>query len=1301
MATIVLQAAGGALGGALGGPFGAIAGRALGGLAGSSVDQRLFSRRRSVVGPRLSAGRMMDADEGAGIARAYGTVRIAGQIIWMTRFEEEAQRERTGGKGGQPASTSTTYAYFGNFAVGLCEGPIAHVRRVWADGEELDLAEVEMRVHLGTGDQQSDPVIEAKQGAGNTPAYRGLAYLVFERLPLGRFGNRIPQISCEAIRPVGLLEGAIEAVTIIPGATEHGLDPVTVRERVGEGEDRTPNRNVRHAGNDFTGSVEELVALCPRLKRAALVIGWFADDLRCGRASVRPAVETHGRDESEAWSVGGVSRAAAALVSSSDGGPAYGGTPSDAGVVRAVAALRARRLKVTFYPFLLMDVPAGNTLPDPYGGSAQASYPWRGRMTLDRAESLAESGDGTAAARIDIGNFVGTVRPEHFAIVDGAVAYSGPPEWSYRRMILQQAALAQLAGGVDAFVIGSEMRGLTRLRDEAGRFPFVEALIAIAGDVKAMLPETKITYAADWSEYFGYQPADGSGDVFYNLDPLWACAAIDMVGIDSYLPAADWRAEDFGGESPDGSPSPYDRRALRAGITGGEHADWFYASEADRRARRRTAITDGAAGKPWVYRAKDLRSWWENQHVERRGGVEAGAPTAWAPRSKPIWLTELGCAAIDKGANQPNVFVDPKSAENAMPHFSSGARDDHQQRRFLEAHLAHWHDPAGNPASAAYGGAMIPTDGVHLWTWDARPYPAFPELGSLWRDGANWTRGHWLNGRLGRAPLAETIAAILSDHGLGEADVSAVDGEVAGYFLSGPGAARGEIEALCELGGVETAVQDGRLVFRSRRRAEPPFAIEELAEADAGTPLVERRRSEAVEIAQTVAIGFNDVARAYEPGTACAVLPDASNARRRRIELPVAMDEPSARNLAEDRLAEEGGSRETIRFDLPPTALALEPGDRVRLPDLAGIWRVERIEDGETRRVEAARLAVTAAEHAHESEGPASGTSPVPTPIGASRPLVAFVDLPGDRPIEERAIAAIFARPWMPYAIRTPGPDGSRQRGLALQPATMGRLAAALEPGPEAVVDRANTLCVDLVSGALSSVSRTGLAAGANRVAIETVAGWEIIQFETADEIAPSRYRLRNLVRGLVGSDEALRAGAAAGALFVLLDAAATPLRIEEHEIGSTTAFRIVPAGRALDDPAAVSLETKLGLTAERAFSPVHLKAVFGEDGAVRLSWIRRTRRGGDRFEAEEVPLAETFERYAVSVESGSSRIEERVPEPTLLLTGAAQIDAFGALPETLAVTVRQVSASAGPGSPRSLVFNRPASSGLSQEVLP
>src|SRR3954465_13516604 len=221
MAALVLSVAGG-VAGAVFGPAGAIAGRIAGALVGNLIDRKLLGPGdQNVVGPRLADLDVMASTEGAPIPRVYGRARLAGQGIWATQLEEvvSSSTAPSGGKGSLvsgPSTTTTTYSYFGNFAVGLCEGTIGRVGRIWADGKLLDVSRKTIRVHRGTEDQAPDELIVAKEGAGNSPAYRGLAYVVFERLPLADYGNRIPQLSFEITRPIGALEEMVRAVTLIP-----------------------------------------------------------------------------------------------------------------------------------------------------------------------------------------------------------------------------------------------------------------------------------------------------------------------------------------------------------------------------------------------------------------------------------------------------------------------------------------------------------------------------------------------------------------------------------------------------------------------------------------------------------------------------------------------------------------------------------------------------------------------------------------------------------------------------------------------------------------------------------------------------------------------------------------------------------------------------------------------------------------------------------------------------------------------------------------------------------------------------
>ena len=218
MATLALSLAGQFVGGAVGGPIGATVGRALGALAGSAVDSMLFGERAQpqAVTPGADV-RLTGSSEGAAIPRLYGWSRLAGNVIWATELEE-LTTETAGSKGFGAPEPEVERSIVASFAVAFCEGPVTKLGRVWADGQLLETAGLNFRFYDGSEAQEPDSLIEAKQGEGNAPAYRGLSYIVFERLPLGPFGNRIPSIAVELCRSVGELEPMVRAINVIPGA---------------------------------------------------------------------------------------------------------------------------------------------------------------------------------------------------------------------------------------------------------------------------------------------------------------------------------------------------------------------------------------------------------------------------------------------------------------------------------------------------------------------------------------------------------------------------------------------------------------------------------------------------------------------------------------------------------------------------------------------------------------------------------------------------------------------------------------------------------------------------------------------------------------------------------------------------------------------------------------------------------------------------------------------------------------------------------------------------------------------------
>lgn len=1283
MAVLLLQAAGAALGGFFGSAAGVIGG-AVGAVAGYWVDQTLLRGTQTIEGQRLKANRPFSAEDGAPLPRLYGTMRLPGTMLWATRFEETRTTSRQGGKGGGGGgrTTVTSYSYYANFAFAICEGEIAAVRRIWADGRELDQSNYEFRVYPGSNNQLADPLISARQGAANTPAYRGTAYIVFERFPLGEYGNRIPQFQFEVMRPVGKAAQGVRAVALIPGSSEYALSSSVVTQTQSLGQTAGVNRHMLSAATDLEASLVELLATCPELKHVALTVTWFGNDLRCGSCKVRPTVVSNAAGGYSAyWMASGISRELAAQTSQHGGEPAYGGSPSDASVKQAIAAMKARGLKVTLYPLMMMDIPSGNALTDPYGGTAQSAYPWRGRISGAVAPGRPGTTDKTAAARSQITAFLGNATVANFTAYGDTVLFGGATDdFGYRRFILHYARLAQSAGGVDTFLIGSEMRALTTLRDNTGAFPFVEGLCQLAADVRGMLgPTTRLTYAADWSEYFGHQPADGSGDVVFHLDALWAHSAVNAVGIDNYMPLADWRDEDWRGGNPDGFASPTDATAMRAAITSGEGYDWYYANAAARGARTRSVITDGAYGKPWVYRYKDLKGWWLNQHRNRIGGVEQATATAWVPQSKPIWFTELGCPAIDKGANQPNVFADNKSAESALPYFSNGGRNDAMQQAFLQAHFEHWGDPAANPVSSVYGARMVDAERLYLWAWDARPFPAFPLRTDEWSDGPSWQTGHWLNGRLSSARVGDVINAVLADHGLPPADSHGLDGTLAGYLVDEPGTARAALEPIVDLYGIHAIEEPSGMRFLP---GNAPGTAKPILDVtwDGKSAAIEATRPSEADLPTEVVIGFHDQMQDYQAGSAMSRRNHAGGMiRKATTAFPGVLDAGQARALLDDWLRRKWFEREVVGFGVADLDESTLPGRVVSLPGMPSEFIVTETDDGSARQVSARRV----------MRGSPSiwrtGPSRIPSsnaPVAAGRPHAILLDLPllpGQIEPQDQFRLAVRQSPWRAQAVFvSPETTGYAVRGAVDYRATIGHLVGPLSASIRDRIDRHTLIDVDLLDGSLASVSAAHVLNGANAAAIQSAAGsWEVIQFEQAEEIAANRWRLSRLLRGQLGTEDAMAAGAATGASFVLLDNAVNPAGLRANEIGLTLNWRIGPASASFDDANFLTLATAGGLRSRLPYAPAHLRGDKLSSGDLALRWVRRARLNSDDWEPAEVPLDESAESYRVEVVNAAGVVRRSITTaaPAWTYAATARLADLGAAPHAFEVRVRQVGA--------------------------
>ncbi len=317
MASIILSSIGSSIGASTGNPVLAYIGSQVGKTIGGMIDDKLFpGKTKKYFGPRLEDLAVQTSTYGRMIPIVYGTMRLGGNIIWSRPIKESSTTTTTsaggGGKGGggKVSASSTTYSYSVTLALAICEGPVDEVLRIWADAKQLDLSQYTVRIYKGDDAQLPDTIIQSFEGVDKTPAYRGLAYVVFEDFPIGDFGNRIPNFSFEVQKKTtypdyngDLLEELIHGMTLIPGAGEYVYDTQIEykvpgaqvgAEWVQQGEQQVINAHNAYGIANAKVALDQLKNTCPNVNWVSVVVSWFGDSLDAGVCVVKPGVERRG-----------------------------------------------------------------------------------------------------------------------------------------------------------------------------------------------------------------------------------------------------------------------------------------------------------------------------------------------------------------------------------------------------------------------------------------------------------------------------------------------------------------------------------------------------------------------------------------------------------------------------------------------------------------------------------------------------------------------------------------------------------------------------------------------------------------------------------------------------------------------------------------------------------------------------------------------------------------------------------------------------------------------------------------------
>lgn len=1036
------------------------------------------------------------------IPRIYGAIKVAGNIIWaskMTAYKKQHRRQ------------NASHHYTISLAIAICEGPISEIKAVYADNMRIGMENI--RTYLGTNDQMPDSLIEAEIGVENTPAYRGLAYVVIKDFDISAFGNKLPNFTFDLIGYQNFadsLENKIEAITMIPGSGEFVYDTIINTKTLGEriendevnifipqGKSAAINQNYKTGVADSIISLDHMQQTMPSLKWVSVVINWFATSTEIETCIIKPGVEF--KDENceirpADWRVGKFTRKSAHTIGKNqDGEIRYGGTTNDASLLRYIKELKSRGYKVALYPMLLVDT---------------GEKPWRGRI----------NGQSSAVA-------------EFFNKRNG-----------YNEFIMHYAELGKNL--VDAFIIGSEMVALNRIRSADGEYVAVNQFVHLASQAKNILGhETKITYAADWSEYHSAP----SGD--YHLDELWSSDNIDVVGIDAYFPLTNW------------STMKYDIEAIKHGWESGEGYDFYYADEA------KTIKVPLKPEHAW----KNIEWWWKNEHFNANG-----QKTKWQPKSKKIWFTEYGFPSVNLATNQPNVFISQNSIESKLPHLSNGAMDIMSQRQGIEATESFWANSD-----------MV--EMKFLWCWDARPYPAWPS-NKRWGDRTSWARGHWVQGKLGRSNLSAIVSDICLKANLTceQFDSSKLNSSVIGFIIDQDATAKEVIQMLQEIYSFDVFDRDNKLCFVERKGKK----IKHLNHKDfivnskekIGPEIDAKRYSD---LPSSVIVNYLNSEQNYEISSAMAKRVLHHNDKELELNLPVSMSKTDAEKIAHRMIYSAWSERFSYNFFIPILNSDLNPSDFLSFQDngITHTARIRNISIGRNKMMNVQCLSENVEIYTNDDKLYASDPDDINAEtVQSFQTAVEIIDIPFLKEQPGILIAASgIEQGWPGCKIMIEQPDGIESDVIINHGATIGKCMNSTYINSAAFLDTTSKIKVSLINGELYSIPEADLFINNHNLA---VIGNEVIKFANAEQIEENVYIISHMLRGLYGTEHYVQ-DETVGKRFILLndDVRELPHHAQTSATTSQLKMRIEPLG-VYDDSAALS-QTKIFQYSNNCIAPL------------------------------------------------------------------------------------------------------------------
>lgn len=582
---------------------------------------------------------------------------------------------------------------------------------------------------------------------------------------------------------------------------------------------------------------------------------------------------------------------------------------------------------------------------------------------------------------------------------------------------------------------------------------------------------------------------------------------------------------------------------------------------------------------------------------------------------------------------------------------------------------------------------------------EASPVPSSTDT-TLAKAGVCWNfRGNevevWTTAAL-LEQQSTTLQALVEDlaersgYDLADIDASALTQDVRGYTSGRVTSMRGILQQLRSVFPFDV-IEDGYTMRFVPRGGSPVATLtdDDLAAREEGqepADIVGITRTLETDIPRRIHLTYKDADRSYEAGDQYASRIVTESERVAKQDLPIVFTATEAARAVDVMLRDAWANQETLSIVTSWKHLGLQPADIVTLDTsrYSGQGRLRQVDDG---RPGLMKMQLAPDDSGIYTSNAAGGTGDAPDDaIRVVGPTTfELMDLPVLRDRDDNAgyyYAMTGGSGW-------PGAQLFRERsdeqfaavGASTERAIIGYTTTKLPAGPTTVWDRAGTVNVFVNGGTLASKTEEEVLAGANTVALATPDGWEILRFANAELEADGTYTLSMLLRGKKGTEWTVDRHTKNDRLvFLTDDGSIQRVPRDLDTIGQERTYRGVTMGLSLSAGSQATF-TYDGVNL-KPYSPVHVRGERNASGDLTITWIRRTRIGGEWRNDTEVPLSEQVESYDIEIMDGSGGVARTLTTTDTSLTYPAsdQTNDFGSPQAAVTVRIYQYSAAVGRG---------------------